>query len=63
LRRTYYDELGVGPDATTDQIQDAYFALAQRYHPDVNRRPDANERMARINLAYEKLSDPDRRAR
>jgi len=63
LRRTYYDELGVAQDATPDQIQDAYFALARRYHPDLNRRPDANERMARINLAYETLSDPDRRAR
>lgn len=63
MRRTYYDELGVATDATRDQIQDAYLALAQRYHPDVNRRPDANARMASINLAYETLSDPERRAR
>jgi curved DNA-binding protein CbpA len=63
MRRTYYDELGVPHTATTDQIQDAYFKLARRYHPDVNKGPTANERMAHINLAYETLSDPERRSR
>ncbi len=58
---TYYDVLGVPPDATAVEIRHAYISLARRYHPDISRDPDANQRMAAINLAYETLSDAQRR--
>jgi len=59
---TYYKTLGVDVDAEPEVIQFAYKALSRKYHPDVCTHPDAEEKMKRINLAYETLSDPCRRA-
>ena len=50
------------PSAHDDVIQAAYRRLALRYHPDRNKSVAAAEMMARINAAYEVLSDPRRRA-
>lgn len=61
MKDTYYDVLGVPPDATPQRIRIAYLSLARQHHPDVNRDPKANQRMAQINLAYETLSDPEKR--
>jgi hypothetical protein len=44
-------------------IQAAYRALARSRHPDINRDPDAEDQMRRLNVAYQTLSDPVRRAR
>lgn len=60
---TYYDILGVSPDAAPDEIRAAYRKLAKQYHPDVNPDPDAQERFIAIQQAYETLIDPDARAR
>ncbi len=60
--RSYYAELGVQPDATPQQIQEAYRRLAKKYHPDLNRSdPAAEERFKQISEAYRVLSDPSRR--
>jgi hypothetical protein len=57
---THYDLLGVGPDATVDEIQRAYRLLALRHHPDV--APDADAAtMAALNSAWHVLGDPVRR--
>jgi curved DNA-binding protein CbpA len=58
-----YAELGVPVRATADEIHHAYLALARRYHPDVNRAPDAEEHFKRISAAYATLGDPEKRAR
>jgi len=60
-----YRELGVRPGDSAEQIRQAYLELVRRFHPD--RAPDGKqaeyeERMKRINTAYETLSDPNRRA-
>lgn len=57
----YYEILQVHPRAEPEVIEAAYRRLARLYHPDVSRRPDAGERMRQINLAYEVLSDPQKR--
>ena len=57
-----YEILQVHPSAHPEVIQAAYRRLAQIYHPDHNPSPDATQRMAEINRAYEILSDPARRA-
>ena len=57
-----YAELQVHHLAEPEVVDAAYRRLVRMYHPDVNKSPDANERMKRINLAYEVLSDPDKRA-
>ena len=59
----FYDLLGVGRDATEDDLKKAFRRLARQYHPDAN--PDDAEAEARfkeIALAYETLSDPQKRA-
>ncbi len=58
----YYRTLQVHLRAEKEVIDAAYHKLAAKYHPDVNRAPDALEKMKQINAAYEVLSNPSRRA-
>ena len=57
----YYDVLGVDVHATNDTIKAAFKKLALKYHPDVYKGEDAEERMRLILLAYQTLSDTDER--
>lgn len=57
----YYETLGVSRTAKPDEIKRAYRKLAQKWHPDRNKDKGATERFARINEAYEVLSDPKKR--
>jgi molecular chaperone DnaJ len=61
--RDYYDILGLGRNASDDEIKAAFRKLARQYHPDVNKQPDAEEKFKEINEAYGVLSDADKRAR
>lgn len=60
--KDYYQALGVARDAPADAIKKAYRKLARKYHPDVSREADAEQRMKEVNEAYEVLSDPEKRA-
>src|SRR5437588_4395003 len=57
-----YHILDLAPDAEPEVVDAAYRALARKYHPDVNRSPDAQRRMQALNDAYAVLRDPARRA-
>jgi hypothetical protein len=57
-----YRTLNVERGATQEEIQRSYRALARKYHPDRNPSPAASTVMARINAAYELLSEPSKRA-
>ncbi|MBK6792228.1 MAG: molecular chaperone DnaJ [Anaerolineales bacterium] len=59
----YYDILGVGKGAGDDEIKAAFRNLARKYHPDVNKEPDAEEKFKELNEAYGVLSDSEKRAR
>ena len=61
-QRDYYEVLGVQRGASADEVKSAFRQLARKYHPDVNKEPDAEERFKEINEAYAVLSDPDKRA-
>src|SRR5918998_4612330 len=61
--RDLYEILGVGRDATDEDIKKAYRRLAREYHPDVNPDPAAEERFKEVAAAYEILSDPQKRQR
>ena len=63
-KRDYYDVLGVGRDASEQDIKSAYRKLAMKYHPD--RNPDskeAEEKFKEVNEAYEILSSPEKKQR
>lgn len=60
--RDYYKILGVPREATAEEIRKAFRKLAHKYHPDVSKEPDAENRMKEINEAYAVLSDPEKRA-
>lgn len=58
--KDYYEILGVAHDATQEDIKRAYRRRAKELHPDTNENSDGEE-MAELNVAYETLSDEERR--
>ena len=63
-KRDYYEVLGVDKDADSAEIKKAFWKLAKKYHPDVNKDdPQASEKFQEANEAYEILSDAEKRQR
>ncbi len=58
--KDYYEILGVGKDASADDIKKAYYKLAHRYHPDKGTGDET--KFKEINEAYQVLSDKDKRS-
>lgn len=53
--------MGVAKEATQDEIKRAYRKLARKYHPDVSKEKDSEERFKELGEAYEVLKDPEKR--
>ncbi|XP_060530811.1 protein tumorous imaginal discs, mitochondrial-like isoform X2 [Cylas formicarius] len=61
-RRDYYEILGVGKNASASDVKKAYYKLAKKYHPDVNKNdPEAQRKFQEASEAYEILSDDTKR--
>lgn len=58
---TYYEALGVGRQASRQEIKKAYQTLAKKWHPDVNKAPEAEARFKEAAEAYEVLGNEEKR--
>lgn len=61
-KRDYYEVLGVDRNCTEEDLKRAYRQLAKKYHPDINKEPDAEAKFKEISEAYGVLSNPETRA-
>lgn len=59
--KDYYQILGVGRDASAEDIKKAYRRLARKYHPDVSKEKNAEEKFKEVGEAYDVLQDPKKR--
>ena len=60
--KDYYSALGVPKTASEDEVRKSYRRLARKYHPDVSKELDAEQRMREVNEAYDVLRDKEKRA-
>jgi len=61
FKKDFYQVLGINKNASKAEIKKAYFQKAKKFHPDVNKSPDAKDKFAEINSAYETLGDEQKK--
>lgn len=60
-KRDYYEVLGLNRSASKDEIKSAYRRLAKKYHPDINKASDAEDKFKEVQEAYDVLFDDNKR--
>ena len=61
-KRDYYEVLGLSKSATKEEIRGLIERLSKKYHPDLNKADDAEEKFKEVTEAYEVLSDESKKA-
>lgn len=61
MTESYYDRLGVSPDADQSEIKQAWQQAVKEKHPDQNDDPNAQQQFIQLKEAYDVLSDPEQR--
>lgn len=61
--KDYYQSLGIEKGASDSDIKSAFRKQARKYHPDVNKAPEAQDKFKEINEAYQVLSNPDSKSK
>ena len=61
MDKNYYDILGVDKSVSSEELKRVYRNLCKKWHPDLNHSPEAKDKFAEINEAYEVLSNPEKR--
>ncbi|MFC0270062.1 molecular chaperone DnaJ [Metabacillus herbersteinensis] len=61
-KRDYYEVLGVGKNATKEEVKKAYRKLSKQFHPDINKEANASDKFKEVKEAYETLSDDQKKA-
>ncbi len=61
-KRDYYEILGITQSANDDEIKAAYRRMAKKFHPDLNKEPNAADSFKEVSEAYEVLSDRQKRS-
>ena len=62
MNKDYYDVLGLSKGASEKEIKKAFRDLSKKYHPDVNKDTNAEDKFKEINEAYDVLKDPEKRS-
>ena len=63
LNKDFYATLGVSKDASQEEITKAYRKLARKYHPDLNKTTEAEDKFKNISEAYDVLNNSEQRKR
>lgn len=63
MAKDYYEVLGVSRSASKEDIKQKYKKLAKKYHPDISKEPNAEEKFKEISEAYAVLGDDGKKAR
>ncbi|MBS3171542.1 molecular chaperone DnaJ [Candidatus Woesearchaeota archaeon] len=61
MAKDFYKILGVSKKASQDEIKKAFKQLAKKYHPDINKGKDSEEKFKELNEAFQILNDPIKR--
>lgn len=63
FKKDLYEILKVNKKASINEIKKNYRNLSKKYHPDINKNPDANQKFSRLSSAYLVLSNKDKRSK